>query len=122
MDGNGARDAVTARETRHLFDKGRRAAETGQFNFAIELYLRGLALAPDNVLAHKELRKIALKRKADGGEDLGSTQKMILKARVNVGKDDTQAMLTAEQLLAYDPLNVDVMLAVARRAKRAGLD
>jgi hypothetical protein len=121
MDGPRAGDAVIAREIRHLFEKGRRAAESGQFNFAIELFLRGLALAPDNVLAHKELRKIALRRKADGGEDLGKTQKMILKGRVNIAKDDTQAMLTAEQLLAYDPLNVDVMLDVARRAKRAGL-
>jgi len=115
-----AGDAVVAREIRHLFDKGRRAAAAGQFNFAIELYLRGIALAPDNVLAHKELRKIALRRKADGGEDLGAFQKMILKARANVSKDDTLAMLTVEQLLAYDPLNVDVMLDVARRAKRAG--
>ena len=45
-----AGDAVVAREIRHLFDKGRRAAAAGQFNFAIELYLRGIALAPDNVL------------------------------------------------------------------------
>ena len=102
------------------FEKGRRAAETGQFNYAIELFLSGLALDPKNVLAHKELRTIALKRKAGGGEDLGSFQKMMLKAAIVTAKDEKQAMLNAEQLLAYDPGNIDVMLDVARHAKQAG--
>lgn len=107
--------------TRHFFEKARRAADAGQFNFAIELFLTGLSLNPDNILAHKELRTIALKRKAGGGEDLGAFQKMLLKNRIVKAKDEMHAMLTAEQLLAYDPSNIDMMMDVARHAKQAGL-
>jgi hypothetical protein len=122
LDGSGASgNGKNGKSKRSFFEKGRRAADAGQYNFAIELFLTGLAFDPDNVLAHKELRTIALKRKAGGGEDLGSFQKMLLKTRITTAKDEMHAMLTAEQLLAYDPGNIDVMLDIARHAKQAGL-
>jgi hypothetical protein len=121
MAGTGNNGNGNGHSTRHFFEKARRAADTGQYNFAIELYLTALSLDPHNILAHKELRTIALKRKAGGGEDLGSFQRTLLKNRMEKAKDEMHAMLTAEQLLAYDPGNIDVMLDVARHAKQAGL-
>ena len=105
----------------HYFDKGRRAAVGRQYHYAIELFLTGLSLDPYNVRAHKELRAIALKRLAAGVDDLRTSQKMMLKAAVGMAKNDVHAMLNAEQLLAYDPANRDMMLDMARHAKQAGI-
>ena len=39
-------------------------AGTGNFDYAIEMYLNGLGIDPENKDAHQALREIALKRKA----------------------------------------------------------
>ena len=95
-------------------------ADTRSSEYAIEMFLQGLALDPDNVAAHKELRVIALRRKADGGKDLGTLEKMKLKASLGKGDDHKQSMLKAEKLLAYNPGNVEWMISVATHASRAG--
>jgi hypothetical protein len=47
-----------------FFDRGAAVAGTGNFEYAIEMYLQGLALDPESLDAHQALRDIALKRKA----------------------------------------------------------
>jgi tetratricopeptide (TPR) repeat protein len=100
-----------------FFDKARVVADTGNYEYAIEMYLQGLAIDPENIAAHQAMREISLKRKASGGKDLGFLEKMKLR---KPSKDDKSAMLTAEKMLAYDPGNTDPMVTILQCAHRAG--
>ena len=77
-------------------------AGTGNYEYAIEMYLQGLNIDPENIDAHQALREISLKRKASGGKDMGMFDKMKVKTN---NADDKENMLDAEKLLAYDPGN-----------------
>jgi tetratricopeptide (TPR) repeat protein len=100
-----------------FFDRGRTVADTGNYEYAIEMYLQGLAIDPDEVSGHQALRDISLRRKASGGKDLGMLEKMRIKSPT---KDDKQNMLNCEKMLAYDPGNTDRMLCIMQNAHRAG--
>ncbi|MEA2709494.1 MAG: hypothetical protein QOF78_2095 [Phycisphaerales bacterium] len=100
-----------------FFDYGKKSADTGNFEYAIELYLQGLATDPENTQAHQQLRDISLKRKASGGKDLGMFEKMKLKKQ---SKDDKENLLNAEKLLAYNPGDTATMLALAVSAHKSG--
>lgn len=105
------------KKARVFFDRGATVAQTGNYDYAIEMYLQGLAIDPDSKEAHQALREISLKRKASGGKDLGMFEKMKLRGR---GKDDCETMLRAERLMSYDPGNTDNMLALMKSALAAG--
>src|SRR5437660_6255334 len=64
------------RKAQTFFARGRTVADTGQFEYAIEMFLQGLTIDPEAVDAHKDLRTIALKRKASGGKALGMLERM----------------------------------------------
>lgn len=103
------------RKAQVFFDRGKTVAGTGNFEYAIEMFIQGLAIDPESVEAHQALRDISLKRKASGGKDMGLRDQWKLpKAK----DDDKQAMLNAEKLLAYDPGNTDRMLALMQAAYR----
>ncbi len=99
-----------------FFDRGKTVADTGNFDYAIEMYIQGLNVDPENVEAHQALRDISLRRKASGGKDMGMMQKM----KMPKAKDDKQAMLNAEMLLGYSPGDTDRMLSVMQSAYRSG--
>src|SRR5262245_50997215 len=63
-----------------FFDYGKNAADTGNYEYSITLYLQGLEIDPENTEAHQALRDISLRRKASGGKDLGMMEKMKVKA------------------------------------------
>ena len=100
-----------------FFDRGTAVAATGNYDYAIEMYLSGLGLDPEAVEAHKTLRDISLKRKASGGKGLGMIAKMKLGGK---GKDDKQNLLNAEKLLAFDPGSADQMASVVKYAVGGG--
>jgi tetratricopeptide (TPR) repeat protein len=100
-----------------FFGHGRTVAGTGNFEYAIEMFLQGLALDPDAVDAHQELRDISLRRKVNGGKALGWVEAIKLKRPTS---DDKSNMLNAEKLLAYDPGNTDPMQSLLQSAHRAG--
>jgi tetratricopeptide (TPR) repeat protein len=100
-----------------FFDRGTTVANTGNFDYAIEMYMSGLTIDPDSVDAHQNLWDIALKRKASGGKSAGFMESMKLKRPT---KDDKQNMLNSEKLLAYDPSNTDAMVGVLQNALRGG--
>jgi tetratricopeptide (TPR) repeat protein len=101
-----------------FFDRGNAVAGTGNYEYAIEMYLQGLAIDPEARDAHQNLREISLKRKASGGKDLGMFEKMKFKAAKV--KDDHEAMLKAVKLMSYDPGNPDNMLSMMKAAHKAG--
>ncbi len=100
-----------------FFDKGIAVAGTGQYDFAIEMFLSGLLLDPDAVEAHQTLRDISLKRKASGGKSIGFMEGMKLKRGT---KDDKQNLINNEKLLASDPGSTDYMVGVLQNALRGG--
>jgi len=100
-----------------FFDRGNAVAGTGNYEYAIEMYISGLAIDPENVEAHQTLRELSLKRKASGGKDMGMFEKMKVKTN---NADDKVNMLAAEKMLAYDPGNVSRMIQVAEYAHKGG--
>ena len=56
-------DPENQRTAQSFFDKGRVVADTGSYDYAIEMYLTGFAYDPEAVEAHQALRDISLKRK-----------------------------------------------------------
>lgn len=104
------------RKAAAFFERAKTVADTGNFDYAIDLMLEGLKRDPDSVAAHHALREISLKRKASGGKDMGVFEKM----KYGDTKDDRESMLNRERLLAYDPGNVDHMLGLMEKAYAAG--
>ncbi len=100
-----------------FFAQGRKVASTGNYDYAIEMYIQGLAIDPENTEAHVELRDISLKRKASGGKAMGFFE---ARKYSTSNKDDKLNLINAEKLMAYDPGNTDHMLAIAQNAHRGG--
>jgi hypothetical protein len=100
-----------------FFDRGKTVGDSGNYEFAIEMYLSGLAVDPDHRGAHQALRDFSMKRKVTGGAKLGMMDSMKLKRPT---KDDKSNMLNAEKLLAYDPGNTDHMQTLIQNAHKAG--
>lgn len=105
------------RKAKAFFDRGSSVAATGNYDYAIEMYLQGFMLDPDSVEAHQALRDISLRRKASGGKALGMFEAMKLKRN---GKEDKQNVVNYVKLLAYDPGNTGVMLGLMQNAVEAG--
>ena len=105
------------RKAQTFFERGNQVAGTGNYEYAIEMYLQGLNIDPENVDAHQTLREFSLKRKASGGKDMGMFDKMKVKTN---SSDDKANLLAAEKLLAYDPGNTDRMVQVLQFALKGG--
>ena len=103
------------RKAKAFFDKGNVVEKTGNYDYAIEMYLSGLNIDPDAVDAHQTLRDISMKRKATGGKAAGMMDKMKLG---RPSKDDKQNLLNQEKLLAMDPGSTDHMVGVLQNALR----
>ncbi|HEV2293791.1 MAG TPA: hypothetical protein VGR35_08035 [Tepidisphaeraceae bacterium] len=108
------------RKANVFFDRGRAVAETGNYEYAIEMYIQGLRIDPENTDAHQALRDISLRRKVSGGKDLGMLKKMSLKGSMAKSKDPKETMLLAETLLAYNPGDTSTMFTLTESAYRAG--
>ena len=118
-DGDDGRPEITSLDrerAKKVFERARTVADSGQHDYAIELFLQGLAYDPEAVDVHKELRRISLTRKATGGKPLSGLKAMGLKK----GKDPKQNLLNAEKLLAYDPGNISYMVNLAKAAQKGG--
>src|SRR5262245_38104470 len=54
-----------------FFDRAKTVADTGNYDYAIEMYIQGLNREPFNVDQHKALREVAMKRRIAGGKSGG---------------------------------------------------
>lgn len=101
-----------------FFERADQVAETGNWDFAIEMYLEGITREPENLeRGHKPLRKVALSRKAQGGKAAG----MIDQLKRRAVKDPVQTLVNMEYMLSKDPGSVQHMQAVLQAAKKAEL-
>lgn len=104
---------VTPGKGKAFFDRADQVAETGNRDFAIELYLEGIQREPGNVdRGHKPLRKVSLERTASGGKPAGLMEKM----KRQGGKDPISQLVSAEFLLAKEPGNEQYMEAIMKSA------
>ncbi len=96
-----------------FFDRGDEVAETGNWDFAIQMYLEGIRREPGNLQrGHRLLREVSLKRKAQNGKPAG----LIEKLKRAAAKEPLDALINAEYLLAKNPGNVSHMVAVLKAA------
>ena len=58
-----------------FFAKGQTVAGTGNYDYAIEMYVQGLNMDPEATDAHQILRDFSMKRKASGGKPMGMREK-----------------------------------------------
>jgi len=113
-----APDVPTQSQARAHFERARLTAEAGDFDRAIEAYLDGLQLAPDDVGAgHIELRVLALQRLGRGGARPTPEE---VKRRLSPADSPLTRMLNAEYLLAKDPEHLAYAEAVLRAAVAGG--
>jgi len=112
------KDSPNAGRGSAFFDRADQVADTGNWDFAIEMYLEGISREPENLdRGHKPLRKVSINRKAQGGKPAG----MIDQIKRRPGKDPVQNLVNAEYLLSKDPGSVQNMMQVLHAAKKCDL-
>ncbi len=99
------------RKSKRFFEHARTVADARNYDYAIDLYIKGLKYDPDNLAVHEELFDVAKRRKVADGKPAGFMEGM-----KSGGKTAVDKMLHAEMLLAKDPLNVGHMLSVLDKA------
>ena len=98
-----------------FFERAVQVAETGNWDFAIEMYTEGIKREPDNISqGHHPLREVALKRKAQGGKNPGMRDK----AKSRPGKDLAENLAKAAYLLAKEPGSLAYMDACIKAAQK----
>jgi len=86
-----------------FFEKARKAAEAGSFDYAVDMYIDGLRFAPEAVQdGHIKLRNLALQRQDKGGKKLS----MMDKIKLSRGHTPLDQMLSAELMFSKDPANI----------------
>ncbi len=83
-----------------FFSKGIKVAQTGNYDYAIDLFIDGLRCTPDAVQdGHVKLRELALARQVKGGKKPSMSERM---KRMR-GKTPLEQMINAEYLFSKDP-------------------
>ena len=97
-----------------FFDRADEVGQTGNWDYAIDLYLRGILRDADNVdSGHQPLREVSLNRKLHGGKGPGIVDKFKRRS----GKDPLQNLINAEYLLAMEPGSVEFMEQVLKTSR-----
>ncbi len=100
-----------------FFDRADKVAETGNWDYAIDLYLDGLSRDPNNVKrGHRALRAAAMNRTQGGGKGLG----MLEKLKMRSAKTPQDIFDNAMKILAKEPGAMDQMLTGAKAANDLG--
>ncbi|HEY3319711.1 MAG TPA: tetratricopeptide repeat protein [Planctomycetota bacterium] len=107
-----------------LIEKAREAAERRNYDYAIDLYLQALKLAPDTALARRELRAVENRKAKESGTSFWSKTKnagnyAIVQTLYTTGKYDS-AIEKAEETLKSDPSNVAVLMLLGKACRQQG--
>lgn len=102
---------------RAFFDKAKKAVETKNYDYAIELYLDGLRFAPEALEeGHLPLCEVGLQRRGKGGKK----PSMVDRVKRLRGKTPLDQMLNAEYLFAKDPDHLPYAEAFLKAAVDGG--
>ncbi len=108
------RDSAKAKA---FFTKARKIAETGNFDYAIEMYLEGLRFAPEALeQGHLPLCELALHRKGKGGRK----PTMVERVKRLRGRTPLEELINAEYLFAKDPDHLPYPEAMLKAAVAGG--
>ncbi len=110
-------DGQALAKAKAFFDRARQVAETGNFDYAIQMYIDGLRHAPDALEeGHLPLCEMALQRQGKGGKKPSMMEKM----KHSRGKTPVEQMLNAEYLFAKDPGHLAYAEAMLKAAVTGG--
>jgi tetratricopeptide (TPR) repeat protein len=100
-----------------FFDRARSVASTGNFDYAIDMYIEGLNREPFNLEEHKALRDVAMRRKISGAKSSGGLFGAFGGPKPKYkGKSAKEVLLNNVFFLARDVGNMNAMLAIVRNA------
>lgn len=111
--------APDPRKARKFFEHAETVADARNYDYAIELYVSGLRIDPDNLPKHEALHEVAKRRKVAGGKPAGFMQTKL--GKFKGGGTTIDKMLQAEKFWAMDMLNAQhatEMMAQAAAADR----
>ena len=101
-----------------FFDRADKVAATGNWDYAIELYIDGIRRDPGNMeRGFVPLREVSMNRKAQGGKGPG----MIDKLKRRGGKTPMDALANGLFLLGKEPGSIEYMEMVTKAAKQLEL-
>ncbi len=104
-------------KARAFFEKARSVAETGNFDYAIDMYLQGLRHAPDALMeGHLPLCELGFQRREKGGKKSSMMDK-VMRLR---GKTPLEQMLNAEYLFVKNPNHLPYAEAMLKAAVAGG--
>jgi len=111
------KDVANAAKAYAFFERARKAADTENFDYAIEMYLEGIRYDPDALeQGHLRLFELAMNRQ---GKD-GKKPSMMERIKRMRGKTPLEQMLNAEYLLAKDPDHLPYAEAMLKAAVAGG--
>ena len=100
-----------------FFAKAESLAGTGNYDYAIEMYLEGLGSAPDALeKGHLALHQLALRRQVKGGKKPSIMERM----KHMRGKDPLEQLINAQYLFSKDPGNISYAEAVLKACVAGG--
>jgi Flp pilus assembly protein TadD len=105
------------RKARKFFEHAETVADARNYDYAIELYISGLKIDPDNLPKHEALHEVAKRRKVAGGKPAGFMEKL-----KSGGSSPLEKMLHAEKLWSMDMLNGSHAAAAMEHAVKADQD
>ncbi len=108
--GNGKGDA--------FFDRADKVAATGNWDYAIELYVDGIRRDPGNMeRGYKPLREVSMNRKAQGGKGPSIKDRITRRG----GKTPSDALPNGLFLLAKEPGSVEILEGIVKAANQLEL-
>ncbi|MBN2316257.1 MAG: tetratricopeptide repeat protein [Sedimentisphaerales bacterium] len=110
-------NSKAAAKARAFFEKARSVAGTGNFDYAIDMYMQGLRYAPDALMeGHLPLCELGLQRREKGGKKSSMMDK-VMRLR---GKTPLEQMLNAEYLFVKNPNHLPYAEAMLKAALAGG--
>jgi len=112
-------EAITSdsAKAKAFFERGQKAAETNNYDYAIEMYLEGLRYAPEELEeGHLPLCELALQRQGKGSKK----PSMVERVKRMRGKTPLEQMLNAEYLFAKDPEHLPYAEAMLKASIQGG--
>lgn len=103
------------KKAERFFEHAATYAESGRYDGAIDMYIRGFQLSPDDMTRHEALLDVAKRRKVSGGKPAGFAERKLK----GLGDDPIDRMAHAEKIWAMDFTNPALAQAVVDAAVQA---
>jgi len=96
-----------------FFERAKIVAETGNYDYAIDMYVEGFNRDPQNIPELERLYNVSLTRKVKGGKPASGLMGPKVPYK---GKTPKEQMLNAMWVLAHDPGHIPSMLTILKNA------